>query len=184
MTTGTRRPNARDKILDAAATIVAEQGVQQLTIEAAAGAAGVTKAGLIYHFKTRDDLLASLVERMARELEIQSSGRSPEEAHGSTKSLIGSIEKHTFDMPATQKRLLSNMLEAIITNPQLVLSVQPQYERCYSELERASDPGRALVLLAAIDGVLLLELLNLYKFSPTQRELLRSTLANLARDLD
>ena len=39
------RTSKRDQLLDAAASIVSKQGVQQLTIDAVALAANVTKAG-------------------------------------------------------------------------------------------------------------------------------------------
>ncbi|WP_289241881.1 TetR/AcrR family transcriptional regulator [Delftia sp.] len=81
MTKTTRRPSSRDKILDAATALVSERGVQQLTIEAAAAAAGVTKAGLIYHFKTRDELLVAVVESMARTIDLYS--RAAEEQRAS-----------------------------------------------------------------------------------------------------
>ena len=53
--------SGKQRLIDAAAQIVSTQGVQQLTLEGVAAAAGVTKGGLIYHFKTKDDLLAALV---------------------------------------------------------------------------------------------------------------------------
>ena len=80
MSKAARRPSSRDKILDAAISIVAEAGVPQLTIEAAAAAAGVTKAGLIYHFKTRDDLLAAVVETMASEIDVYSRAKDASRA--------------------------------------------------------------------------------------------------------
>lgn len=184
MTVSKRRPSSRDKLLDAAISIVTEHGVQLLTIEATAAVAGVTKAGLIYHFKTRDELLMALVERMAGEIELQSSGVVSGEASISPKTLIENIEKYAFDMPARQKRLLSNMLVAICGHPNLVSPAQALYERSYKMLDNAPDCSRALVLLAALDGFLLLEMLNLYTFTSAQREALRSELADLGRDLN
>lgn len=59
-----RPPAARDKVLAAFATIVAEQGEQAATIEAVAAHAGVSKGGLLYHFGSREALVEGLVERL------------------------------------------------------------------------------------------------------------------------
>jgi len=42
-------PAARDRILDAAEQLVAHQGASNLTLEAVAQAASVSKGGLLYH---------------------------------------------------------------------------------------------------------------------------------------
>lgn len=177
------RPSSREKLLHAAADLVAEHGVQHLTIEAAAAAAGVTKAGLIYHFKTRDDLLSALVEHMVGELDLQTHGGVLVEGEATPKSLIGSMEKFTFDMQPAQKRLLSNMLAAATTHPHLLPPVRTLFEKGYNDLNQGSVAGRALLLSAALDGLLLLELLQLHTFSPSQRKSMRSELQQLARDL-
>ncbi|KVS62430.1 TetR/AcrR family transcriptional regulator [Burkholderia cepacia] len=183
MTSSAGRPSSRDKLLDAAITIVTERGVQHLTIEAVAEEAGVTKAGLIYHFKTRDELLAALVERMAGDVELQSTGRAPLQADVSPRVLIDSLEKFIFNMKPAQKRLLTNMLAAVSTHPQFVSAAQPLYERSYECLGHGPAAGLALLLAAALDGVQLLEMLNLYTFTPVQRDALRLALQDLARTL-
>lgn len=59
-----RPPAARDKVLDAFAAIVAEQGEQAATMDAVAARAGVSKGGLLYHFGSREALVDGLVERL------------------------------------------------------------------------------------------------------------------------
>jgi AcrR family transcriptional regulator len=61
-------PSARAKLLDAFVTLVLEQGERAATLDAVAAAAGVSKGGLLYHFKTKDvlvDALATYVEDLA-----------------------------------------------------------------------------------------------------------------------
>ncbi|WP_092954104.1 TetR/AcrR family transcriptional regulator [Paracidovorax konjaci] len=183
MSTAARRPSSREKLLSAAADLVAEHGVQHLTIEATAAAAGVTKAGLIYHFKTRDDLLSALVEHMVGELDIQTHGKALAESASSLKSQIDVMEKFTFDMQPAQKRLLTNMLAAATTHPHLLPPVRSLFEKGYTGLDRGPMAGRALLLSAALDGLLLIELLQLHTFSPNQLDSIRSALRDLSRDL-
>ncbi|TAN63226.1 MAG: TetR/AcrR family transcriptional regulator, partial [Magnetospirillum sp.] len=44
-----------DNIIDAAMAIVRDQGVAKLTLDEAAKKAGISKGGVLYHFKSKDD---------------------------------------------------------------------------------------------------------------------------------
>lgn len=61
----------RDRILDALETLLLEKGVSQVTLENVAAAAGVSKGGLLYHFKSKDALLAGLVRRLGERADQQ-----------------------------------------------------------------------------------------------------------------
>ena len=62
-------PAARDRILDAAEQLVADQGASSLTLDAVAQAAGVSKGGLLYHYPNKDALLAAMIERHCDDLD-------------------------------------------------------------------------------------------------------------------
>ncbi|MBF6261555.1 TetR/AcrR family transcriptional regulator [Nocardia farcinica] len=57
-------PSTRDRILNALEALLLEKGMSQVTLENVAAAAGVSKGGLLYHFKSKDALLAGLVRRL------------------------------------------------------------------------------------------------------------------------
>jgi len=179
------RSSSRDKLLDAAADLVAQYGVQNLTIDAVAAAAGVTKGGLIYHFKTREDLLTALVERMVKDLDVHA--RSRNGAHSTDSSLktqLCHLLNDTFDMPDKRRRLLTNLLAAASSHPHLIAPIQALYARSYEEASHGGPhAGLAMVLAAALDGIALLELLNLHRFTPQQRRALRETLERSISDL-
>ncbi|AFT98010.1 TetR/AcrR family transcriptional regulator [Nocardia brasiliensis] len=56
--------NTRDRILDALESLLLEKGMSHVTLENVAATAGVSKGGLLYHFKSKDALLAGLVRRL------------------------------------------------------------------------------------------------------------------------
>src|SRR4051794_29281193 len=58
-------PSVRDRLLDAAEQVVARDGVGNLTLEAVAREAGVSKGGLLYHFRSKADLVQAIVARLA-----------------------------------------------------------------------------------------------------------------------
>ncbi|WP_412542200.1 TetR/AcrR family transcriptional regulator [Longispora sp. K20-0274] len=59
----------RERILDAAEALLVEQGTGSFTLSAVAERAGVSKGGLLYHFKTKEALIQALVERLVEEFD-------------------------------------------------------------------------------------------------------------------
>ncbi|OAN43390.1 TetR/AcrR family transcriptional regulator [Microbacterium sp. H83] len=59
-----RPPLARERVLDAFEAIVIADGERAATLDATAKAAGVSKGGLLYHFGSKEDLVAGLLERL------------------------------------------------------------------------------------------------------------------------
>ncbi|OXJ08134.1 TetR family transcriptional regulator [Burkholderia sp. AU6039] len=185
------RSSSRDRLLDAAAELVASQGIQNLTIEAVAAAAKVTKAGLVYHFKTRDDLLAALIERVVGELDMLDlraqearDTREADDAAKPLKSSLAELSKLTFDMPEDRRLLLANLLAATSLYPHLAGPVRDFYSRSYARVAQSGpDAGQVLALVVALDGIALLEVFNLHRFTPEQRQVLRDTLESAIRKL-
>lgn len=56
------RSDARTRILDAALAVADRVGAANLTLDAVAADAGVSKGGLLYHFASKDQLLRAVVE--------------------------------------------------------------------------------------------------------------------------
>lgn len=58
---------SRERILDAAVEVVAEEGLRAITLDGVCRRAGVPKTSVYWHFGSKDALLAALVERVAGE---------------------------------------------------------------------------------------------------------------------
>ncbi|TDO44723.1 TetR family transcriptional regulator [Kribbella sp. VKM Ac-2527] len=64
------RPSSRTAILDAAFRLAGnDDGAVEITFDATAKEAGVTKGGVLYHFRTRQELVLAVVEYAAQRLE-------------------------------------------------------------------------------------------------------------------
>lgn len=61
------KPNARERILQAAVKIFAEKSFEGSRVEEIAYAAGVTKSLIYYHFKNKDAILEALTENFINE---------------------------------------------------------------------------------------------------------------------
>jgi TetR/AcrR family transcriptional regulator, transcriptional repressor for nem operon len=55
----------REKILDAAQALILDRGYAGTTVDHVLGEVGITKGAFFYHFKTKDDLAKSLLQRFA-----------------------------------------------------------------------------------------------------------------------
>ncbi len=64
-TTHSPRSDTRERIVNVALELFAEQGYEQTSLREIADRLGVTKAALYYHFKTKDDIVHGIVEAMA-----------------------------------------------------------------------------------------------------------------------
>jgi len=178
------RGSSRDKLIEAAATLVAEHGVQNLTMDAVAAAAGVTKGGLIYHFKTREDLLGALVSRMVGEIELRNRSQAGNNDAHASRGLILSLVEMTFDLPERDRKVFSNLLAAASAYPHLMKPAQALFSRLYEDIASSgATAGLALVLAAALDGISLLEFLGLHRFSEDQLATMRRTVTELATQL-
>ncbi|PAD34721.1 TetR/AcrR family transcriptional regulator [Terribacillus saccharophilus] len=59
----------QDKILDAAAALILEEGVSNVTLEKIAKRAEISKGGLLYHYRTKEALFQELNVAAIREFE-------------------------------------------------------------------------------------------------------------------
>jgi AcrR family transcriptional regulator len=63
------RPSNKSSIVNAALAIAQQGGLNDVTLESVATEAGMTRAGLTYHFPTRTSLIAAIHEQLAQQWE-------------------------------------------------------------------------------------------------------------------
>ncbi|PYI67317.1 TetR family transcriptional regulator [Arthrobacter livingstonensis] len=66
----TTQPSARERVLQAYEDLLINDGPRAATLDAVAAAAGVSKGGLLYHFKSKEALTAGLVDKMREMAEL------------------------------------------------------------------------------------------------------------------
>ncbi|SIR80680.1 transcriptional regulator, TetR family [Janthinobacterium sp. TND4EL3] len=183
MTNSSTRHSAKQRLIDVAAEIVSTQGVQALTLEGVAAAAGVTKGGLIYHFKTKDDLLEAVVKAMLEDWGQRNRAKAIL-AGNSSGDLLRAMIDDTLDMKPGEKQLMSNLLAAASNYPHLLGPVRDLYDHLYSDFANSGPHnGTALVIAAALDGILMLQLLDFHRFNEHERNAIRLALYTLAKQL-
>jgi AcrR family transcriptional regulator len=75
-----RPPAAKEKVLDAYCELLLREGERAATMDATAAQAGVSKGGLLYHFKSKEALAEGVVERLLEvaRLDLEAMGGAPE----------------------------------------------------------------------------------------------------------
>ncbi|WP_104086591.1 TetR/AcrR family transcriptional regulator [Arthrobacter sp. GMC3] len=75
----TNQPSARDRVLTAYEELLINDGPRAATLEAVAAAAGVSKGGLLYHFKSKEALTEGLVLKLRElaELDFAAMAKDP-----------------------------------------------------------------------------------------------------------
>lgn len=174
-------PAARGRILDAAEQLVADQGASNLTLDAVAQAAGVSKGGLLYHYPNKDALLAAMIERhcddlderCARELE----GLPADQPSSRLKaSILGVLTPR-----AGREDVGAALLAAAANKPALLDGARARYAEHVAQLTASGGCfARSAVIMLAVDGLMLGEVWRLTPFTSEQRELIVKELLRLA----
>ena len=166
------RARTRDRLLDAAGTVVMRDGAQALTLDAVAEEAEVSKGGLLYHFKSKRELVEGMVERWLAEFQREMDEADAEFIHGYIKA----------SAPAGNEL---GMLAALVADPSLLVAVRKQYGIWQDRVERESrDPVDATVARLAADGLWLAELLGMGPPTGELRERVLQRLLDLAEAPD
>ncbi|MGW5105451.1 TetR/AcrR family transcriptional regulator [Nocardia sp. NPDC004123] len=170
----TRDPaGTRDRILDALETLLLDKGLSQVTLDNVAATAGVSKGGLLYHFKSKDALLAGLLRRVTDRADQQvrtavAQGRSVAEWYLQAPH-------PEDDADAVELALYRSMLAAMRSVDAPQDAAQAETDRALTEVmgswktaldNEIEDPVRAEIVRLVGDGVYLRALLGLPPIEP------------------
>lgn len=153
--------NTQKAILDAANRIVIGQGVERLTLEQVAAEAGISKGGLLYHFRTKEALIKGMINYyLARFAEDFSQAAEKE---GETPGRWNrSYLTTTFADNQRIPRMSSGLLAAIATDPSLLAPLQERFREWVALLDQDGiDPTTAAIIRLVADGLWLIELFGL-----------------------
>ena len=165
--------DTRARLLDAAVDVVRRDGAQALTLDAVAAEAKVSKGGLLYHFKSKRELLDALVAGWLDEWEAEFDA----DAHDDGFVAAFVRTSHLGGAPDEQRQAEVGLLAALAAEPEVLATARERYATWQDRVEReGSDPVEATVARLAADGLWLADLLGL---APPQGQLREAVLARL-----
>ncbi len=175
MTHHKQETTARESILEAAIRVASRDGLLSMTLDNVARDAGVSKGGLIYHFASKDELVRSMIEHFARQVEQALTANvadDPQPKGRWVRALLDVCVLPSDDSEPGRSNPLLNMsgmgkfhaslLAAVAVNPTL-LSPLREFGTKMRDRILAEDPLalEQLLLWLAIDGLFVWELFGL-----------------------
>lgn len=110
--------NRQQNILQAAGSILAESGIEQLTIKNLASRVGLVESGLYRHFSGKEEILMSLLEELESQL----------------GSILNAIDEEKAFTPLFRvEQVLTRHLEFLANNPHFLVAVFSEGVHDYSE---------------------------------------------------
>jgi AcrR family transcriptional regulator len=163
--------DTRARLLDAAVAVVRRDGAQAVTLDAVAAQAGVSKGGLLYHFKSKRELLDGMVDRWLAEWQEDID-------HDPGGFLPGYIHATHLGSAGPEERAAEfGLVAALIAEPAVLERVRARYAEWQAEVVAGkADPVEATVARLATDGLWFADLLG---FAPPRDELRERVLARL-----
>jgi len=174
------------RILDASERVVLRDGVGHLTLEAASAEAGLSKGGVLYHFPTRDALVAAMVARIIEQFDEDIASYLPEPGTPDA-ALPGTYARAYLRAtlePVTpgEERLGAALLAAAAAEPELVVPLQEAAAGWQARLvDDGLDPATATLLRLACDGLWLCGLFGLAVPSGALLDQVSASLEQLAQ---
>ena len=169
-----RTSNQRPKILEAAFSVVSSAGAANLTIDAVAERAGVSKGGLLYHFPSKRALLLGMLESMLER--YTPLGQAP--------SLLTEHIEREQTQSAEEAAAGLAIMAAASEDPTLLDPARERIERIFADTKNTYADGElAQLLLLAVEGMRFLKILNLWPAQRNETSALHARLLTLATEL-
>jgi AcrR family transcriptional regulator len=167
------------RLLTAAAQVVSRDGAADLTLEAVAREAGVSKGGLLYHFPSKAALVLGLVAQAIEEVDTYlSAAIAIDPTPGAfTRAYV----RVTMVEDDAGEGLAAALMATAASDPRLLQPLREAYDRWNVALRADGLPaGRALVVRLAADGWWLSHLTGLGALATEEDALVTRMLLELA----
>jgi TetR/AcrR family transcriptional regulator, transcriptional repressor for nem operon len=159
------RPGKRERLVAAATQLLHEQGIERTTLAGIAKAADVPAGNVYYYFKTKDDVIAAVVEAHAQQ--INTTLAFIDAQHQSPKSRLQAfvreftaqseiVAQHGCPLGSLCSELGKRAGPAAFAEAELMRLPVEWAERQFRALGRRDAHDLALDLLAAYEGSALL----------------------------
>ncbi|MGO9803048.1 MAG: TetR/AcrR family transcriptional regulator [Steroidobacteraceae bacterium] len=173
---------ARQRLLDAAERVVVESGATHLTLDAVAKSAGISKGGLLYHFPSKGALLEGMLARHFEDVDAEVAKRLASRGRKSSRAdMFRERIRVLLELHPGRPAVGAAMVAASADNPEHMAPCRAQYRELLDEF--AKLPGgfeRAALVLLAVQGLLLAELLHLSPYTSGERSRLAKALLRAA----
>jgi AcrR family transcriptional regulator len=174
--------HTRERLLRAAIDFVSSNGAANLTLDAVATCAGVSKGGLLHHFPSKQALVHALMERIAKTFANRLQYHLDAEAGATPGRWTRAYINASFEYEPDELKLTSAIATVVSSDPALVHVLQSQFAWIDERIENDGLPAaRATAIRLACDGLWISELLELSTVQNPLRSSVRQALMEMTR---
>jgi AcrR family transcriptional regulator len=160
-----RKEIDRDRILDAAEHVLVESGGRNLTLDAVAERAGISKGGLVYSFATKDELVRAALEREIGRFQGAVRQRLGGRPAKPFELVLAHIEE-ALDEDDAVTRKAAFLVTALVHAPDMLEPARRYYRALLDPLlSKSGDARDVRHALLAVEGMFLLRGLGFVEFS-------------------
>jgi AcrR family transcriptional regulator len=170
---GRKRVIDQERILDAAEAVVVRDGAAHLTLDAVAETAGISKASVIYDYKTKQALIQAVIERRV----ANDKAFIQELTHGlgdmPSAAMRGLLLASANPPPDDARAVAVNLCSALAQDAQLRSAIKKEQAATIDQImETSGSPRGALLAYLALEGLKILEYLDLHSWPEEERSLI------------
>ena len=158
----------RDRILDAAERVILESGGRNLTLDAVAARAGISKGGLVYSFATKDELVRAALEREIARFQEAVGRRLGGKPAKPFELVLAHIEE-ALDEDDAATRMAAFLVTALVHAPDMMEPARRYYRTLLDPLlSKSGEAHKVCNALLAVEGMFLLRGLGFVEVSPEE----------------
>ncbi|WP_131741276.1 TetR/AcrR family transcriptional regulator [Actinomadura roseirufa] len=174
----------RDRILDAVERLLVAGGADAIRLDAVAAEAGVSKGGLLHHFRSKQALIEGVLRRLVDrfEAELPPEGSPP----GTFTRIWLDATIPEDDVPARGQgdRVAVALLAGLSGGPEVLAVLRRYYETWQARLAGDGlDPATATLVRLAVDGWWMARLLDLAPPADGLHRRVRARLAAMTEEV-
>jgi AcrR family transcriptional regulator len=155
----------RDRILDAAESVILDSGGRTFTLDAVAERAGISKGGLVYSFATKDGLVRAALEREVSRFQDAVRQRFGDKPIDPFEMVLAHIEE-ALDEDDAATRKAAFLVTALVHAPDMMEPARRYYRALLDPLLAESGEAHEIRnALLAVEGIFLLRGLGFVEVS-------------------
>lgn len=168
---GRHRTIDREAVLDAAERVVMRDGATHLTLEAVAVEAGISKASVLYDYKTKRALIRALIERRVGVEQTRIQRFVDAEAGKPNADIRGRLAAASRASSEEDRSVALNLCVALAQDAELRGPVQKSLQETLAAIAASSThPRGAMLAFLAVEGLTLLDWFGLLSFPEAERD--------------
>lgn len=160
--------DSRTRLLIAAENVLIANGVAGLSFDAVAMEAGLSKGGVLHHFRTKEDLIDALVQRYVERYDHAMNtelSRLGDSSGNISRAYIASSLENAQRSESNYNEVGARLCAGLSSDPRKLFPVFEQNRRWQNSIENDGiDPMTATIVRLAVEGLWYLEIMGVDRF--------------------